>query len=133
MKLTFNFQLGGVVFDENGQDRSAELVRVKQNCAKKRKQQLAQSRSVEECRRPPEGGMKFAIGVVVKEKNWPPSFRVIDFWSLNDKKKIVGYSEKMCTRSRTPRLNRPFYRLMLDVDDMDPPLYFDEGKEYQIL
>ena len=80
----------------------------RQKCAEKRTKQLAHSRNVVECRRLPEGEMKFAVGMVVRQKNDNVS-RSIVYWNLDDKSKMVGYTEGVRTRSQTTRKPRPYY------------------------
>ena len=125
--VKFHFQLGDVVVDQDGRDRSAELRLVYDECAKKRTKQLAQSRNVVECRRPPKGELKYAVGMVLTGHELDFN-GIISFWSMDDKKKFVGFTEGVRTRSQTRRLNRPFY-LFIDVRGFDSPHYY-EGTIY---
>ena len=83
-----------------------------QKCAEIRKKQLAQSKNVVECRRPPGGEMKFAVGMVVRPKNVPDFNGFISCWSLYDEKNLVGYTEGVRTRRQTHR--KPHYMILVN-------------------
>ena len=104
--------MGDIVVDEDGSNHSEDRCSLYKACAEQRERQLAECSNVVECRRPPPGSMKYAVGMVVGGANVPTGTRVLGYWSLEEKTALVGYTEGMCTLSRTHRMSRPFYLML---------------------
>ena len=78
-------------------------------CAEKRSQQLAESRNLVECRRPPSGTIKYAVGMIVKF-----NFRmtgVIVSWDACCKKSDE-WIETNGIRHLPHEIDQPFYRIV---------------------
>ena len=109
MLCIFFFQLEAPFTDAQG-DFSAQLRLVYEKCAKKRSEQLARSADRVECRHPPEGALKYAVGMVVRGKysTLAQKTGVIVSWDLYCKKpdKWIEVQE---IRKLTRGVDQPFY------------------------
>ena len=111
---------------ESGQvgNDSVELLQLHDGCVEKRIQQLAESSNVVECRRPPSGTMKYAVGMVVR--HGPLNLTgVIVSWDLSCKKSD-DWIERNGIRDLARGSDQPFYEVLVH-DSATSHRYWPEG------
>ena len=102
---------------------STKLRLVYEKCAKKRSKQLEKSSNKVVCRRPTSGAPKFAVGMMVKNKDDDQSSGVILSWDLHCTESNE-WVEKNGFRNLTRGVEQPFYDVL---DDNGGKYYEAEG------